>query len=91
MDGLTALDRLLAFNAKGDAHTISVETQMTTIRNFALSRMVSTLEATNPRFFGLVEDAHGIEAIRQAIRGIAAQMEHFGVPPGSPAAKRLYR
>lgn len=36
-------------------------------------------------------NAHGIEAIRQAIRGIAAQMEHFGVPPGSPAAKRLYR
>ncbi|MBL8515598.1 MAG: hypothetical protein JNM76_01405 [Betaproteobacteria bacterium] len=33
----------------------------------------------------------GIEAIRQAIRGIAAQMEHFGVPPGSLAAKRLYR
>lgn len=33
----------------------------------------------------------GIESIRQAIRGIAAQMEHFGVPPGSPAATRLYR
>jgi len=50
MDGLSALDRLLAFNAKGDAHTISVETQMKTIRDFALSRMVRTLEATNPRF-----------------------------------------
>lgn len=34
--------------------------------------------------------AGGVEAIKKAVGGIAAQMEHFGVEPGSSTAKRLY-
>jgi FtsZ-interacting cell division protein ZipA len=64
----------------------------------ALERMLHLARQLGDALGGdLVDDnrrplnPNGIEAIRQAIRGIAAQMDHFGVPPGSPAAKRLYR
>lgn len=64
----------------------------------ALERMLMLARQLSEALGGDVVDdnrrplnAHGIEAIRQAIRGIAAQMDHFGVPPGSAAAKRLYR
>lgn len=64
----------------------------------ALERMLLLARQLSEGLGGEVVDdnrrplnAHGIEAIRQAIRGIAAQMEHFGVPAGSPAARRLYR
>jgi FtsZ-interacting cell division protein ZipA len=64
----------------------------------ALERMLMLARQLSEALGGDVVDdnrrplnANGIEAIRQAIRGIAAQMDHFGVAPGSASAKRLYR
>lgn len=64
----------------------------------ALERMISLARQLCETLGGEVVDDNrrplnptGIEAIRKAIRGITAQMESFGVLPGSPVAKRLYR
>ncbi len=64
----------------------------------ALERMITLARQLSESLGGDVVDdnrrplnPNGIEAIRQAIRGIGAQMEHFGVMPGSPSAKRLFR
>lgn len=64
----------------------------------AMERMLTLARQLSESLGGDVVDdnrrplnANGIESIRQAIRGITAQMEHFGVMPGSAAAKRLYR
>lgn len=77
MKGLDALDRLVAFDADGKAGTLSIETQSRSIARAALGRMLSLLEASKPRWFGLFENKEGVEAIVREI---------FGEPSGDPDA-----
>lgn len=78
MDGLDALDRIVAFHADGKVNTLSIESQARAIRNDALRQILDTLTASNPKWFGLFENHEGIRAIVQ---------ELFGEESGSPEAK----
>lgn len=67
VDGLDALARVVAFHADGKSDFLSVESRTKAIRADALRQMVSTLEASNPKFFGLFENQEGMQAIVRAL------------------------
>lgn len=67
MGGLDALSRIIAFNADGKSDFLSVESRTKAVRAEALRQMVQTLEASNPKFFGLFENKEGIEAVVRAL------------------------
>jgi hypothetical protein len=67
MEGLDALDRIVAFHADGKANTLSIESQAKAIRNDSLRQILDTLTASNPKWFGLFENHEGI---RQVIKGL---------------------
>lgn len=69
IDNLTALDQLVAFDAKATGRVLSVETQGKAIADEAIGRLVQTFEATNPRFFGMVEDMAGIRLLVKEMMG----------------------
>lgn len=77
MDRLHALSNLVAVNAKGGG-VQSVESMAKAIENEALSHMVGTLEAANPKFFGLIENPEGT---RDLVR------EMYGTDSGKAEAK----
>lgn len=54
IDGLDALDRAIAFKADGKSNFMSVETTAKAIERNALRQMITTLNATHPKFFGFV-------------------------------------
>ena len=68
-DSLTALDQLVAFDAKATGRVMSVETQGKAVADEAIGRLVQTFEATNPRFFGMVEDMAGIRLLVKEMMG----------------------
>lgn len=63
------LDRMLAFHADGKANTLSVETRAKAIERDALRQMLDTLEATNPKFFGLIESTEGVNNLVRELHG----------------------
>lgn len=63
------LDRMVAFHADGKANTLSIETRAKAIERDALRQMIDTLEATNPRFFGLLENAEGVANLVRELHG----------------------
>lgn len=69
IDNLTALDQLVAFDAKATGRVLSVETQGKAVADEAIGRLVQTFEATNPRFFGMVEDMAGIRLLVKEMMG----------------------
>jgi len=69
MDGLDALDRTIAFHADGKANTLSIETQAKAVSRDALRQMITTLEASDPKWFGLFENQQGVRAIIQELFG----------------------
>ena len=69
IDSLTAIDQLVAFDAKATGRVMSVETQGKAIADEAIGRLVQTFEATNPRFFGMVEDMAGIRLLVKEMMG----------------------
>lgn len=69
IDGLEALDQLVAFDAKATGRVMSVETQGKAIADEAVGQLVRTFEATNPRFFGMVEDMAGIRLLVKEMMG----------------------
>ena len=69
IDNLTALDQLVAFDAKATGRVLSVETQGKAIADEAIGRLVQTFEATNPTWFGMVEDMAGIRLLVKEMMG----------------------
>ena len=69
IDGMEALDQLVAFDAKATGRVMSVETQGKAIADESIGKLVQTFEATNPRFFGMVEDMAGIRLLVKEMMG----------------------
>lgn len=69
VSGLDALKRMVAFHSDTKGNFLSVETQARTIERNALRQMVGLLEASNPKFFGLVESREGVAAITKELFG----------------------
>ncbi|MBH1564726.1 hypothetical protein I5U69_17515 [Stenotrophomonas maltophilia] len=63
------LDRMVAFYADGRGNAMSVETRAKTIERDALRQMLDTLEATNPKFFGLLENPEGVANLVRELHG----------------------
>ena len=76
---LDALKRSLVFVADGKSSVQSVESMHHAIRSNALRQMIDTLEASDPKFFGLFENVDGIKAITR---------ELFGEDSDNQSAKR---
>ncbi len=68
-DQLDGLRHLLAFDADGKAGGLSIETRKKAIERDALRQMLGTLEASNPKFFGLFESKEGVESIVKELFG----------------------
>lgn len=75
---LEGLARLVAFHADAKGSVMSVESRARAIERDALRRMIDTLEATSPSFFGLVEDRAGLRDLVRELHGEAS---------GNPDAK----
>ncbi|KAK6697196.1 hypothetical protein SNK04_014284 [Fusarium graminearum] len=68
-DKFDGLDRMVAFHADGKGNALSVETRARAIEQDALRQMLDTLEATNPKFFGLIENAEGVSNVVRELHG----------------------
>lgn len=68
-DKITGLRHLLAFHADAKGSTLSVESRAEAIEAEAFSQMLGTLEATNPRFFGLLENQEGVRTLVRELFG----------------------
>lgn len=66
MDGLA---RVVAFHADGKGNFLSIESQAKAIERDALRQMIGTMEATNPKFFGLFENNDGVRALVKELFG----------------------
>lgn len=67
--GLDALDRVIAFHADAKSNFLSIETQANAVRNDALRQMLGTIEASNPKWFGLFENLEGVTKIIRELFG----------------------
>lgn len=79
LDALDAVQRMIAFDADGKSNFLSMETRSQAVRNDALRQMITTMEATNPHFFGLFENAAGVKDLTR---------ELYGENTGNAAAKQ---
>jgi hypothetical protein len=64
-----ALAHLVAFHGDRKGSTMSLETRARAIERDALRRMIDTLEATSPKFFGLIEDQEGLRDLVRELHG----------------------
>ena len=69
IDGLDALKRVSAFMADGKSNFLSIESRTRATRNDALRQMITTMEATNPKFFGLFENEQGVRELIRELYG----------------------
>jgi len=81
IDGIDSLDRMIAFHADAKGNFVSLEKQAQAIENDGLRQMLGTLEASNPKWFGLFENQQGVESVVRAIFG-----EKTGVPEADAGA-----
>lgn len=68
-DKLDGLARVIAFHTDTKGNFLSMESQAKAIERDALRQMIGTMEASNPRFFGLFENKDGVHAIVKEIFG----------------------
>jgi hypothetical protein len=68
-DKIAGLRRLLAFHGDAKGSTLSVESKAEAIEADAFRQMLGTLEATNPKFFGLFESPEGVRALVREMFG----------------------
>jgi hypothetical protein len=73
-----ALNRLIAYHADAKGSQLSIESAAKAIERHAMGQMLDTLEATDAKFFGLIENPEGV---RDLVR------ELHGQDSGNPAAK----
>jgi hypothetical protein len=79
IDKLDALDRLIAFKADGKSGVQSAETRARSVRDNALRQLLDAFEASDPKFFGLLEN-------REGVRDLTREM--FGEQTGNAVAKK---
>lgn len=77
-DKMSGLERVIAFHADRKGNFLSVESRTRAIERDGLRQMIGTLEASNPKFFGLFENRAGVHALVKEI---------FGESTGNQAAK----
>ncbi len=68
-DKLDGLARVIAFHADGKSQFLSIESTANAIEADALRQMIDTLEASNPKFFGLFENTQGVNALIHELFG----------------------
>lgn len=68
-DKLDGMARLIAFHADTKGNFLSMESQARAIERDGLRQMIGTMEASNPKFFGLFENKDGIRAVVKEIFG----------------------
>jgi len=68
-DKFDGLNRMIAFHADARGNTLSVETRAKAIERDALRQMLETLEATNPKWFGLIENPEGVANLVRELHG----------------------
>lgn len=61
--GLDALNRIIGFFADGKSRGTSIEYQAKAVAADSIRQMLTTLEASHPKWFGLYENKEGVEAI----------------------------
>lgn len=83
---IDGLRHLLAFHSDGKGSVMSVESRAEAIEADAFRQMLGTLEATNPRFFGLLENPEGVRALVRELFG-----EESGVPEAKAGAAEFHR
>lgn len=83
-DPIDGLRHLLAFHADGKGNVMSVESRAEAIEADSFRRMLGTLEATNPKFFGLFESKEGVRALVRELFG-----EDTGVKEAREGAKQF--
>jgi len=76
MQGLLSL---MVKDARDSGTVQSAESRKNAVQKEAFSRMLDTLTATEPRFFGLIENQEGV---------VALVREMHGMDSGNPVAKR---
>lgn len=67
IDGLDALDRAIAFKADGKSNFLSVESRSKAIERDSLRQMLTTLEDSHPKFFGLIANKDFERALIQEL------------------------
>lgn len=77
-DKLDAFRRLIAFDGDARNRALSIESQARAIRDEAVGQMRETLEASDAKWFGLVENMNGLRLLLR---------EMMGEDTGNPAAK----
>jgi uncharacterized protein (DUF2267 family) len=82
VDGLDALDRKIAFHADGKTDGLSIERIARGVQADLMRQLIPVMEASNPKWFGLLENRAGIEAITKEIMG-----EDSGNPVAKAGAK----
>lgn len=69
VNGLDALDRINAFHSDGKTDVQSVESRADAISKDFLRQLIPVMEASNPKWFGLLENQEGVETIIRAMHG----------------------
>lgn len=69
MEGLDAIERLIAFSADERSNVLSLETESRAIRADAVRRMVDLFSAVSPKFMGLFENREGVTLLTKALFG----------------------
>lgn len=68
-DPMDALAHMIAFHADAKGSILSIESRARAIERDAMRRMIDTLEATSPTFFGLIEDRQGMRDLVRELHG----------------------
>ena len=83
---LKGLRHLLAFHADGKGSVLSVESRREAIEADAFRQMLGTMEATNPKFFGLFENPEGVRSLMRELFG-----EDSGVKEAREGAAQFHQ
>lgn len=79
---LQALARSIAFHADARGSQLSIESTAKAIERQAMGQLLATLEATHPKFFGLMENPEGVRALVRELHG-----QDSGNPDAKAGAK----
>jgi hypothetical protein len=82
VDPLEAFNRKVVFHADGKSDGLSIESLADAVRNDLMRQLIPVMEASNPKWFGLLENQEGVEAIIKELHG-----EDSGNPVAKAGAK----
>ncbi|HEY9540500.1 MAG TPA: hypothetical protein VIR05_02555, partial [Luteimonas sp.] len=64
-----ALSRAIAFHADARGSQLSMESAARSIERHAMGQLIEALEATDAKFFGLIENPEGVRALVRELHG----------------------